>query len=418
MIKSPKNMEREKKCGRCHQLLPFSAFDRYGGQRREKGGLQSYKSICRICEAKRNKIRRHRNKYKLITEYFNGKCHRCGVDITKILLITVEFHHTDPNNWSTIYHKIRTKSYDKILEWAEKDKVIPLCKNCHMYIESSNFKLFEELILQEDIFKKNASEIDKLLNLAIGQNPEVKYLSSDNRIKIKISIKQWLRKRFIIEQMSNGVCTGCGVMNIYNNLPSFQMNHLDPSKKQNEWLNIHNLDSEKIMKVFIKEDCVWVCSNCHKIIHSTFDIYSEDLYKYFFPKTIVKIISSKINQQFLEISNRIYNFKTTNGKFDFKSPLKLEINLGDTWKKYLLRLFYLFQKIGNPFTLDEIVKYIGGSKHTYRPHLKHILQMGFLKVYRKEGLRNRWELTLTGIQEAKNLEKKLKITAKKLKNEI
>ena len=44
--------------------------------------------------------------------------------------------------------------------------------------------------------------------------------------------------------------------------------------------------------------------------------------------------------------------------------------------------------------------------------------MGFLKVYRKEGLRNRWELTLTSIQEAKKLEKKLPITAKNLKEQI
>ena len=133
-----------RECSWCHQILPFSAADL-------------------------KVIRKFRKKFRLISEHFNGKCHSCGVDLTLVLLPSTHFHHPHPELKSATWHTIRGKKYNEILKWAIRDRVVPLCANCHLNQQSKIVNLFEGLIYKRDIFQKNAEQIDKLIDFSIIQ---------------------------------------------------------------------------------------------------------------------------------------------------------------------------------------------------------------------------------------------------------
>ena len=406
-----------KECGWCHRILLLSDFDRTATKRREKGGLQSYMSICRKCAVDLKLIRKFRKKYRLVTEHFNGRCYFCGEDISLILLPSSHFHHPNPELKTSTWHIMRRKCYKEILKWAIKDKVVPLCANCHINQQSQVVKVFEDLILERDLFQNTAKEIDKSIDLSIVQNPETRNYNGDKKSKLKIAVKQWMRKRFVIEQLSNGLCVGCGSVNVFNNLPAFVINHLEPSKKQSEWLNLRDLDCEEILKMLIRESCVWICANCHWIIHSIFHKLSGNILKDFFSEDSIENIEFKIQQDSKEIIKRVNNFTIRLNKIEFCSPLKLEFNQWNIWKTYLLKLYYLAQKLETDyFTINQIFEHLDKSIHTHRYHLKRLLNKGVIEKQMRPGFLNRYKLTPKGVLEVINTESEYKRTSKEIKD--
>jgi hypothetical protein len=405
-----------RQCSWCKRILPFSKFDSAAAVRREKGGAQSYKSICRKCEKDLKLIRKFKKKRRLISEHFNGKCHNCGVVLTSVLLPSTHFHHPHPKLKSATWHKMRRKKYIEILKWAKRDKVVPLCSNCHLKQQSKIVKLFADLIYKRDIFQKTPEQIDELIDLSIAQNPKTRNLKGYKKWKKKTAIKQWLRKRYIVEQSNDGICIGCGRVNVLNNLPAFVINHLDPSIKESGWLDLHNLDCEQIISILIKEKCIWLCSNCHWISHSIFHKLARYILKDFFPKDYIKMVVHKLQRESNQIITRVHNFKLNIDRNDIRSPLKLEFNQQDLWKPYLLRLYYLTQKLKiNHFTINHLVKYIKRSKSNHRKYLKKLLEKEFIAVQRQSGLLNWYNITDPGIQEAKKIENIHKRTSMKIR---
>lgn len=91
------------------------------------------------------------------------------------------------------------------------------------------------------------------------------------KIFLKIQVKKFVRKRFVLEQLYNGQCVGCGKITIYDNLPALEIHHRNEELKTfAKWQEIANLDCEDILKLLINEDCVCLCSNCHVFIHSKY----------------------------------------------------------------------------------------------------------------------------------------------------
>lgn len=74
-----------KECNICKNFLPFSEFHNAG---------KYLMSMCKKCQNNINKIRENKTKIKIITEYFNGKCHNCDIDI--VWLPSLDFHHINP----------------------------------------------------------------------------------------------------------------------------------------------------------------------------------------------------------------------------------------------------------------------------------------------------------------------------------
>lgn len=411
------DMDNEiKECGWCHRILPLNSFDRTSIKRREKGGLQSYKSICRECEADLSIIRKFKKKYRLVTEHFNGSCYFCGVDLSFTFLPSTHFHHPQPKLKTSTWHIMRTRKYKEILHWAIRDKVIPLCANCHLIQQSKIVNLFEELILQKNLFEKTAKEINLYIDAAIAQNPKTIDINGDKKSKIKVAIRQWMRKRYIIEQMSDGVCVGCGNITVFNNLPAFVINHLDPTKKQSEWLDLHDLDCEKILNILIREKCIWICGNCHWIYHSNFYKLVKNIFKDLFTKDPIKRIELRLQQESRGIIRRVNNFKIESHRIDFRSPIRLEFNQWNVWRTYLLKIYYLTRRLDTDFfTINQITEHFGKSIHTHRYHLKRLLGKGVIEVYRSSGFLNRYKLSRAGVMEAMNIEIEHAQTAKEIK---
>ena len=73
---------------------------------------------------------------KMLLEYKDGKCSKCGYNKCSRAL---EFHHTDPNIKDFGISKILTRSIASLKE--EVDKCILLCSNCHA---EEHQRLYEE----------------------------------------------------------------------------------------------------------------------------------------------------------------------------------------------------------------------------------------------------------------------------------
>jgi len=408
-----------KRCNRCCKILPLTEFGKYGGERGKKGGLQSYRSYCKSCRADLKLIREHRNKYRLNTEFFNGKCHDCGVDIRFTLLISSEFHHPNRKLKSATWDDMSGKKYEKIKEWAIKDKVIPLCADCHLLRQATTLILFEKVILQKGLFNKTPEEIDKLLDLAINQNKKTKNLNFEKKAQKKYNIKFWIRKRFAIKQFSQVYCIGCKKVIIFQNLAAFIIHHLNILEMENKWTDLRHLDCEIILRQLIDEECVWICSNCHSIIHSNFHKLVEEVYKDYFSEKELKKISFDLTNTFETITRRINNFQLNIAKIDFSSPLKLEFGQEDIWKIHLLKIYHFTQKLGSElFTINQLIDNLGSSQRTHNQNVKNLIEKGFIKIDFEIGNQIQYKLTQEGITESKRLEHEHKTKSEEIRNTI
>lgn len=103
----------------------------------EKHGLTIHKAYgrsarlyCLKCSHDRITEQRRKNKIKL-SLYFGGKCIKCGYDKC---INGLTFHHRDESTKKFGIGSGHTKSYDKLLEEAEKCDL--LCHNCHSEVHA------------------------------------------------------------------------------------------------------------------------------------------------------------------------------------------------------------------------------------------------------------------------------------------
>ena len=190
------------------------------------------------------------------------------------------------------------------------EKVIVLCKNCHVKEGSTIFEEFKELINQQDLFKKIPEEIDKFLDNTIIKHPKSqKRLKKDKLYKprMKYVIKKLIKKRYIIEKLFNGECIGCGEITVENNLPSLGFHHKSASKKEKviKWDFISKYKLNKIADLLIKEDCTCLCTSCHVLIHSiNFEKFIEEILGERYSN-----LTNKVRSLYKEIFNNIHNYK-------------------------------------------------------------------------------------------------------------
>jgi hypothetical protein len=284
-----------KECAKCHQLKSHSEF------RIQKGYLYY---LCKVCENDNRAIKEYKKKLKVVNNLFNGKCSNCKVSVTK--LTSLEFNHEDPELKTVLWRDLRWRSYDIIKNYISKEKIKAICRNCHTLINSSTFLTYQHIILDKNIYKYSQKELNSRLDNAIisyiRNNPNLKMYRSYKR-DIRNTLKKWLKKRFIIEELYEGRCIGCQEITIDNNLPSLGFHHRIEEKKELiiKWESISNLPLKKIKDLLIEEDCICLCANCHMLIHSKAFIKNAD---YILNHNDIKILKSEISQ----IISNIYNF--------------------------------------------------------------------------------------------------------------
>jgi len=206
---------------------------------------------------------------------------------------------------------------------------------------------------------------------------DLRELSPTKRSSFKTQIKRWLKKRFIIENLYNGKCIGCGEIHIQDNLPSFDFHHRNENsiKKKSKWNEINKFDILKIIKILKEEECVALCSNCHRIITNFRFIKHIDK---IFGKEF-KDIKEKAKSNYINIVRNINNFKFKNIKIN--DPLKKEFEYGEGWKKYLTLIYELIiKKNNNEFSSNELTEFIGHNKEVVNRFLKKLVNMGLIEL--------------------------------------
>lgn len=408
-------MEKKKNCGQCGKFLALKNYEKYGGKRGKKSGLQSYRSICRECRKKIKNIKELKVKARLLLDFFNGKCYECNADVT--LLPSIEFHHPDPNLKTASWRKIRGKNYNEAIKWIINDQVIPLCGNCHSKKQAKYYNLFINLI-EKELFQKTPEEIDNLIDQSIKKHPN--RFNVQKYPKIKYQIKRWIRKCFIVEQFTNGTCIVCKKINIPINLPAFKIHHREPRLKDLTWDKLQDLDCEEILRILKKENCVIICSNCHSIFHSNYGLLIKDILKDLLNEKDKRIFEKKVNQLYNSLEKRINEYEIDFENINFKSPLKLEFPQQDVWKKQLLSIYYFSQRANlNVFTVNNLSFFLKKSYNSAYLEVKGLLKRNYLETVDTEDFSQKiFTVSSLGMSKVKEIERINENTAQKIKNKI
>jgi len=405
---APENYKNSKKCGLCKKLLPLEEFGVYGSSRGKKKGLQRYRSVCKNCGAKQKVIREYRNKFLIAFTLFNGKCQVCRKDLAHFPAF--EFHHLDSSIKKISWRKIRGKSYEFIMKTVIKEKMVPLCGNCHLDAQAKYFNKYKDLILTKDLFKFSQEEIENLIDNTLGS------LTSDEKRKIKYQLKRWLRKRYVVETLYGNNCLSCDT-NVIDNLPAIVFHHIDESKKKHTWRDLRDLDSKDIIKNLIKEKCIAMCSNCHTALHTRFDENISEILRNIIPdKDILKVYNFFKN---LDVQNKINDFAEKNlYDKDYRSPLKYDTVPTDIWKIKTLKLLeFLRENEINEFRTKEAAIPFNNHYHRTYELIQKLKENNLIKqVQKKDNTQNYFQFTESGIKKVEEFQGRFKEKYKEIQD--
>jgi 5-methylcytosine-specific restriction endonuclease McrA len=115
-------------CKECQQILPLENFEF-----NKKSSL--YRRICKICNYKKFKNKRNKQKDECIT-LLGSKCQNCGF---KKFRSSMQFHHIKDK--SIEINNLIGRDYQKEKILIELDKCCLLCSNCHDAFHGSDIKL-------------------------------------------------------------------------------------------------------------------------------------------------------------------------------------------------------------------------------------------------------------------------------------
>jgi hypothetical protein len=230
-----------------------------------------YHNYCKKCFSKDNFLKKLNFKKKAL-EYKNSCCEFCGYDKD---ITSLDFHHLDPSQKEISPSNLHYKSWDYAKQ--ELDKCIVLCSNCH---REEHFRLDNKKQLEKEFSKFNVSSLTSFINTGVNTgNPSCKkcdVVLSDENIASKKhypickscnSARAMKRekdgKKQAVEYMG-GCCSVCGYDRC---IRALEFHHLEPDKKTKDFEKRFKVWSFKRQKTEL-ENCIIVCSNCHREIHS------------------------------------------------------------------------------------------------------------------------------------------------------
>lgn len=230
-----------------------------------------YHSYCKECLATITFEKRVKFKKKAL-EYRGNSCKNCGYDKN---LTALEFHHLDQSQKEITPSKLHSKTWENAK--TEFDKCVVLCTNCHReehHRLDTNKKLgdaftsiltssFSDKILTgRNTGQRSCLTCDIVLtdeNKAVGPHgARCKSCYSKKIIENTVEAKQRA-----VDYMG-GCCSVCGY---YKCIRSIEFHHLDPSLKSETYnRRFTSWGFERQKKEL--ENCIIVCANCHREIHS------------------------------------------------------------------------------------------------------------------------------------------------------
>ncbi|MFW9824977.1 MAG: hypothetical protein ACFFE4_18695 [Candidatus Thorarchaeota archaeon] len=149
----------------------------------------------------------------------------------------------------------------------ENERVKLEFKNCHSQEQVKIYYKYKRFIQgSEKIFlikNLNPAQIEKEIGRFVRSHSE------QIQINDRPQFKSWFRKYIVISKLYDGKCIACEQITIKNNLPGLQLHHRDlknPNRKQ--WKILFNRPIPEIVKTLKCENCVAICANCQRMIHS------------------------------------------------------------------------------------------------------------------------------------------------------
>jgi len=402
-----------KKCTRCNRLLPLDNFEKYSGERGRMEVKSSRSSQCKECRGELRLINLYKKKYKIINEIFNGKCGECETEID--YLPCFEFHHPYPDLKTTTWTHIKHNSLSNIKKWIKREKVVLLCSNCHELKKAKFFIDFKSLILREDLFQYSPEEIDQFINQSINKHPNL-VLFKEYKRNIKIQIKQYIRKRFVFDQLFYGMCIGCGKVSKFDYLPSLELHHKTPEsiKSKSTWRDFANMDCISIINKIIEEDCICLCSNCHIFIRSKIYLFLNEVIDDDHLKELLR-------NNYEMIRSNILKYRYSINDIDFKAPLKLKFSQEDFWKIRLIQIeIFIERNSRNYFKILDLAKLMNRKPRSVLDSLKRLVSLGYLNKFQETSFpfTNYYELSESGKEKVVNLKEIHHEIYIKLENDI
>lgn len=205
-------------------------------------------------------------------EYKNSCCEFCGYDKD---ITALDFHHLDSSQKEILPSKLYYKSWDYAKQ--ELDKCIVLCSNCH---REEHFRLDNKKQLEKEFNKFNVSSLTSFINTGTNTgNSSCKkcdivltdeniaskkhYLICKSCNSARAMKREKDGKKRAVEYMG-GCCSVCGYDRC---IRALEFHHLEPDKKTKDFEKRFKVWSFKRQKGEL-ENCIIVCSNCHREIHS------------------------------------------------------------------------------------------------------------------------------------------------------
>lgn len=417
------NDGKQKECGRCHQIKPQSEFKVRNDKRKDK---PYSRSNCSKCKNELNQIYIFKNKLRILAEICGGKdkikCSGCETKVNQ--LPAFDFHHPD-NKFKELQRIRINKNWNKTIEILEKEKVIPLCKNCHAEKKTTVYNKFKEIILKRNNFEKKLEGIENNIHQYVKTN-----FNYNNPKSQLIQIKSWIKKRIVIEKLFNGNCIGCGE----KKLPSLQFHHKNPEKKTyRSWSDINNLNIKEIIKKFKEDNAICLCANCHSMAESRHFkenmgeiLENKDLHE---ARTSYKKLNQKINNYSFPNQREIQiNFKpelkqpnqnslsssdiqsytrkvieplTNISENRVNGKLKYQYAYGEAWKKYLSHINKLLNE-GKMVQTKTLAESVGVNTRNTRKNIQKLIVKGMISI---NGEYNNRIIALTekGVNESKKI---------------
>ncbi len=413
--------KKVKKCNKCLNLLPIDKFERKHGKRGENEGISSHCSICKECRIEKRLINLLKKKLKLILELFDGKCYECGVGLEYIA--SFEFHHHNPKIKKNSWNKVKFRSYDFIRNWAIKEEVVPLCGNCHSMKKASIFNDFKNIITLKNIFSKNAEEIDYLVKKAINDHPNYIHLK-DYKRTIKIQIKKYLKKRYIYTKLFKGRCIACEEIVINDFLPALELHHRkhQNNEKKSTWREISYENCKNISFIIRMENCICLCTNCHKLVRSKLNIHIDNILR---ELRLPRDLSINIINRYKSLMKKINDFLIPYDIDNPKSCLELDFSYPyDIWKIRLFQLYnYTINKKSNIFSINELTEIFGFIRKKVKYNIDRFKSFNYVKEFELNDLnkdngtkiQKYYYITELGLLKARDIEKNHPDITKELK---
>ena len=282
-----------------------------------------------------------------------------------------EFHHEDlrfegysVNELYRLFVNDRGNPYflRDLVKKMEEESLALKCASHHSIIKAIHFQNFKKLISWEnipkefpykDIFDLPAEIIHILVKICVdnfslpeplpGRQIVREQDINERRLNVRKYVIDFLKERYIIDRIHEGVCPVCGEFNTRDHLPAFEYSHLfkkseltPEERKKREKYTITYLYRTFTCSEIVKEmekryqKGGYLCSNCHRVIHKDLSIIDKI---YDEPNMFNKILEDNENTIRKHEQNLVYYIES------IENPLKPQRDRHVTFMEYLIALY-------------------------------------------------------------------------------